>query len=100
MNAFIADVTSNPNDLAFRYGMLHLASSLGRPLAAPIGAYLYKAGGYICVFSTSLVGTATGSIYLFWRIKSFKWEPPKSKVLDIGSKVSKIHIAAICTFLE
>ena len=77
MNAFIADVTGNPNDLAFRYGMLHLATSLGRPVAAPFGAYLFKTGGYVCVFSTSLCGTALGAAFLFWRIRSFKWNPPK-----------------------
>ena len=43
VNAFIADITE-PDKLAFRYGMLHLASSLGRPLAAPTGAYLLNQG--------------------------------------------------------
>ena len=79
MNAFIADVTANPNDLAFRYGMLHLATSLGRPVAAPVGAYLFQTGGYVCVFSTSLCGTALGAAFLFWRIRSFKWNPPKKE---------------------
>ena len=40
---------------------------------------MFETGGYVCVFSTSLVGTAIGSMYLFWRIRSFKWDPPKSK---------------------
>ena len=36
MNAFIADITK-PEDRAFRYGMLHIVHSLGRPLGAPFG---------------------------------------------------------------
>ena len=92
MNAFIADVTANPNDLAFRYGMLHLATSLGRPVAAPFGAYLFQTGGYVCVFSTSLCGTALGAAFLFWRIRSFKWDPPK-KEGDQKSAFSLTHIS-------
>ena len=43
LSAFIADI-SKPDQRAFRMGMIHLASSLGRPLAAPLGAYLLKEG--------------------------------------------------------
>ncbi len=52
INAFIADITQ-PENRAFRYGMLHLASSLGRPLAAPVGAYLLKTGRFFSLFSKS-----------------------------------------------
>ena len=93
MNAFIADVTANPNDLAFRYGMLHLATSLGRPVAAPVGAYLFQTGGYVCVFSTSLCGTALGAAFLFWRIRSFKWNPPKKEGTISKSAFSFSHIS-------
>ncbi len=43
LSAFIADI-SKPDQRAFRMGMIHLAQSLGRPLAAPLGAYLLKEG--------------------------------------------------------
>ena len=43
LNAFIADI-SGPDQRAFRMGMIHLAQSLGRPIAAPIGAYLLRTG--------------------------------------------------------
>jgi MFS family permease len=76
INAFISDITE-PDNRAFRYGMLHLASSLGRPIAAPIGAYLLKTGGYVCVFCTSLVGIVIGAVFLLIRIQSFKWKPVK-----------------------
>ena len=76
MNAFIADITK-PEDRAFRYGMLHIVHSLGRPLGAPFGAYLLRTGGFLCVFCTALVGIAIGSVYLLYRINSYKWNPPK-----------------------
>ena len=41
--AFMADI-SPPETLAFRFGMNHLASSLGRTLAPTAGAYILEAG--------------------------------------------------------
>ena len=43
LSAFIADISS-PDQRAFRMGMIHLAQSLGRPIAAPLGAYLLETG--------------------------------------------------------
>jgi MFS family permease len=74
--AFIYDITK-PDERAFRYGMLHLASTLGRPIAAPIGAYLLRTGGYVWVFCTSLAGIVIGSVFLLIRIHSYKWKPEK-----------------------
>ncbi len=76
INAFISDISS-PENRAFRYGMLHLIEGLGRPLASPLGAYLLRTGGFVCVFSTSLVGIVLGSILCIYRIRAFKWNPPK-----------------------
>ena len=41
--AFMADI-SPPETLAFRFGMNHLASSLGRTIAPTVGAYILQAG--------------------------------------------------------
>ena len=46
--AFIADI-SEPDQRAFRMGMMHLAGGFGKPIGAPIGAYLYKTGKLGCV---------------------------------------------------
>jgi fucose permease len=46
LNGFIADI-STPDQRAFRMGMIHLAQSLGRPLASPVGAYLLREGCFI-----------------------------------------------------
>ena len=43
--AFMADI-SPPEMLAFRFGMNHLASSLGRTIAPTVGAYILEAGTY------------------------------------------------------
>ena len=42
-SAFLADI-SPPEQLPFRIGMNHLASSLGRTLGPPVGAYLFTTG--------------------------------------------------------
>ena len=69
-----------PEYRAFRFGMLHLISGLARPIGAPIGAQLYKHGGYICVFATSLGGIILGAFYLIFRIQKYKWTPSKDAV--------------------
>ena len=43
LNAFIADI-SEPDQRAFRMGMLHLAMALGRPLSPLLGAFLLETG--------------------------------------------------------
>ncbi len=91
INAFISDI-SKPEDRAFRYGMLHLATGLGRPLAAPLGAYLLTTGGFVCVFSTSLVGIVLGSILCVWLIRSYTWNPPKKTSTKKRSAFSPLLI--------
>ncbi len=90
INAFVADI-SPPETLAFRYGMLHLASSLGRAIAPPAGAQLFLTGGYVCVFTASLTGTCLGALYLVVRVASFKWTPKKSAVI-LSNYVFLIHL--------
>ena len=75
---------SEPEYRAFRFGMLHLFAGVARPIAAPIGAQLYKHGGYICVFATSLGGIVLGAIYLMLRIQKYKWTPSKNAVSFIS----------------
>ena len=87
INAFVTDITT-PENRAFRFGMLHLATSLGRPIAPPVGAYLLRTGGYVCVFSTTLCGILLGAILLLWRIHKYKWNPPKKE---------KVSIIQLCT---
>ena len=67
--------------------MLHLASGLARPLATPSGAYLFDTGGYLCVFSSSLLGILIGAVFLVIRIRSYKWSPSQQAVRYIQYKL-------------
>ena len=69
ISAFLADITQ-PEERAFRYGMLGWIKKLGNPLAAQAGKYLLEAGGYTCVFSTTLLGIVLGGIYSYGEFKS------------------------------
>ena len=81
--------------------MLHLISGLARPIGAPIGAQLYKHGGYICVFATSLGGIILGAFYLIFRIQKYKWTPSKDAVrVNFFKKYQNIFPAfATCLIL-
>ena len=54
LNAFISDISA-PDQRAFRMGMLHLASSLGRPLAPLFGAFLLAQGFIQHFISNSII---------------------------------------------
>ena len=75
ISAFLADITQ-PEERAFRYGMLGWIKKLGNPLAAQAGKYLLEAGGYTCVFSTTLFGIVLGGLLLLWRVNKYAWNPP------------------------
>ena len=79
VNAFVADITDSQY-LAFRYGMIHLAGSLAKPIAPMFGAYLLKTGGYVCVFTTSLAGTILGALLLVVMVRSYEWKSEKKHV--------------------
>ena len=96
--SFISDITSSENK-AFRMGIVHLMSSLARPFAAPAGAWLLDkgvnlytgsktfifeikitfAGGFVCVTGTSLLGITLATLWLVLRLRTFKWQPPKTE---------------------
>ena len=77
INAFITDISS-PENRAFRFGMLHLAAGLAHPFSAPVGAYLLRTWGFVCVFAVSLLGIVLGSIMLIWRIRKYEWNPVRN----------------------
>ena len=82
INAFISDI-SEPDTRAFRYGILNICSQLGSPIGAPLGAYLLRRGGFICVFATSLTGIVLGSIWCVISIWPYKWTPKKELVCNM-----------------
>ena len=74
--SFITDI-STPEQRTFRLASVYFVESLGGPLGTKIGAYLWEAGGYLCVFGTSLVGKGVTLLILLIRLEMFKWRPGK-----------------------
>ena len=72
--SFITDI-STPEQRTFRLASVYFVESLGGPLGTKIGAYLWEAGGYLCVFGTSLVGKGLTLLILLIRLEMFKWKP-------------------------
>eukprot|EP00095_Tigriopus_kingsejongensis_P002938 maker-scaffold517_size150149-snap-gene-0.20 protein:Tk02938 transcript:maker-scaffold517_size150149-snap-gene-0.20-mRNA-1 annotation:"adenylate cyclase " len=82
--AFISDI-SKPQNRALRIGFIHIATSLPRPIASPIGAWLLREGGFTCVTSVSFVGIVLGMIFLYINLRSYQWKPPQR---PRGEKIS------------
>ena len=61
----------------FRLASVYFVESLGGPLGTEIGAHLWTAGGYLCVFATSLVGKFLTLVILVIRLELFQWRPGK-----------------------
>ena len=96
INSFLADI-STPENRAFRFGMLGLAWRAGEPLGSFAGAYLLETGGFVCVFSSTVVGTAIGGVVLVVMIWKYKWDPPKNKAKSAFS-LSLIKDSFTATF--
>ena len=80
--AFIADVSS-PDTRSFRFGMIFFISILASTFAPSVGAYLLSSGGYVCVFSVSLLLTILAALFLIIRIRNFNWQSEKQNVRSI-----------------
>jgi len=74
--SFITDISS-PEQRTFRLASVYFVESLGGPLGTEIGAHLWTAGGYLCVFATSLVGKFLTLVILVIRLELFQWRPGK-----------------------
>ena len=73
-----------------RIGILTFFWRLGRPISYPIGAWLYESGGYICVFSASLllfsIACLTGLVMLW----GFKEKKKESKSFMKGGQINDL----------
>ena len=61
LHAYIADI-SEPDQRAFRMGMLHLAVSLGRPLSPLLGAFLLETGFWNNLLGINSVFTVVSNV--------------------------------------
>lgn len=83
--AFITEI-STPEQRTFRLATIYFVESLGGPVGTMIGAYLWEAGGYLCVFGASLVGKFVTLVFLIVRLEMFKWSPGKVEESDRPTK--------------
>ena len=60
--------------------MVSIVQMLASPLSPPVGAYLFKTGGYVCVFSAQTVILVIAALYLVWKIRAYQWKPSKKTV--------------------
>ena len=49
----------------------------------------YISGGFTCVTASSLLGVILGAIFLYFRMRSFKWVPDKKSVRNFLHKFTK-----------
>ena len=66
-------------------GMVSIVQMLASPMSPPTGAYLFRTGGYVCVFSSQLTVIVLASAYLVWTLKSYNWTPTKNIVMNLIS---------------
>ena len=64
----------------FCSGMVSIVQMLASPLSPPVGAYLFKTGGYVCVFSAQTAVLVIAALYLVWKIRAYQWKPSKKTV--------------------
>jgi len=69
--SFISD-NSTPRERTIRLGVLSFCWRLSNPIATALGGLLFQQGGYICVFSSSLLLFVLGSITGLVRLWNFK----------------------------
>ena len=76
-------------------GLMHLVYTMGRPIGTLFGAYLYKKGGYLCVFGTTLLGRVIGFCFLIFTFERYQWtkeETEKQKTLKKLHPFSPLHV--------
>ena len=74
--SFIAD-NSTESERMIRIGLCSFSWQVARPLSYPIGAWLFDSGGYVRVFSASLILYVVASIIGVISLRDFKENKPK-----------------------
>ena len=70
-----------------RLGFASLAWSVSQPISYPFGSLLFDSGGYVCVFSTSLLLFVTASLLGLFRLWGFEEKLTKQEA-SLKGKVS------------
>ena len=82
--SFIAD-NSTQRERMIRIGLCSFSWQVARPLSYPIGAWLFDSGGYVRVFSASLILYVIASIIGVISLWNFKEKKQKQSTTLSGS---------------
>ena len=74
-----------------RLGAVSLCWSIAQPISFPIGSWLFSSGGYVCVFSVSLLLFVIASLLGLWALWGFK-EKIERKESSFRELVSPNHV--------
>ena len=89
--SFIAD-NSNDRQRTFRLAILSFTWHVTAPAGGPVGAWLLDAGGYVCVFSASLLIMSLSFLYMILRLWNFQEKRKEKEILSFLSMIHPRHI--------
>ena len=74
-----------------RLGVVSLCWSISQPISYPLGSWLFDSGGYVCVFSVSLLLFVVSSLLGLWALWGFK-EKIEKKEASFSDLLSPRHV--------
>ena len=85
-----------------RMGAIMFCWSVSQPISFPLGSLLFDSGGYICVFSASLLLFVVASLlglYALWGFKE-RMEPKDTNIKGYTNRIVYIHSKRFSIFLH
>eukprot|EP00090_Calanus_glacialis_P013647 TRINITY_DN22303_c0_g1_i1.p1 TRINITY_DN22303_c0_g1~~TRINITY_DN22303_c0_g1_i1.p1 ORF type:complete len:512 (+),score=57.94 TRINITY_DN22303_c0_g1_i1:1-1536(+) len=89
--SFIAD-NSTDKQRTIRLAILSFTWHVTQPAGGPIGAWLLDSGGYVCVFSASLVVMGLSFLYMLLRLWNFQEKKKEKENLSVLNIIHPRHI--------
>ena len=75
-----------------RLAILSFSWHITPPVAGPIAAWLLESGGYVCVFSTSLVIMGLAFLYMLLRLWNFQEKQKETENLSVLNIIHPRHV--------
>ena len=89
--SFIAD-NSTTRSRTMRLGFISLAWHTAKPIATPLGAWVFKEGGYLYVFGIATALLFTGWTYIILRLWNFKEKINVAKKMSFKETIHYRHV--------
>ena len=89
--SFISD-NSRDRERTLRLAILSFTWHITQPAGGPVGAWLLVSGGYVCVFSASLLIMSLAFSYMMLRLWSFQEKCTQKENLSFLSMIHPHHI--------